>query len=194
MFSFVQADIKSNIHVCPAAVLSPFLLAKFDFTIQGVRSTFTSKPEQCQTLETLVHSEADASHKHGTGCLRRLLRHVSLMLYVDNLTNLRSAESGLLFTYHALQEARANPHEEKLQPSFSRAYDTVLRHHHGFAIRTIVQVALRACPYRRDFYSRISQGGSQEKLDEELARWLVGLNAIVGRMVEFYEKGGHGNI
>ncbi|EJC99681.1 glycolipid transfer protein [Fomitiporia mediterranea MF3/22] len=155
VFSFVQSDIKSNIH--------------------GVRTTFKAKPLDRHTLEMLVKSEATDHHKHGTGCLRRLLR-------------------GLLFTCRALQESRANPHEEKLQPSFSRAYDVVLRRHHGFAVRTVVQVALRACPYRRDFYSRIAQGGSQEKLDEELARWLAGLDAIVQRMAKFYESGGHGSI
>ncbi|KAH8111774.1 glycolipid transfer protein [Phellopilus nigrolimitatus] len=155
VFSFVQADIKSNIH--------------------GVRTTYTSRPDTCHTLEKLVHSEVDDHNKHGTASLRRLLR-------------------GLLFTCRALQNARANPQEDKLQPSFSRAYDTVLRHHHNFAIRTVVQVALRACPRRHDFFTRIAEGGSQEKLDEELARWLSALDVIVQRMERFYEMGGHGKI
>ncbi|OCB91977.1 glycolipid transfer protein [Sanghuangporus baumii] len=105
-----------------------------------------------------------------------------------------SCGSGLLFTCCALQDVRANPHEEKLQPCFSRAYDSVLRHHHGFAIRAVVQVALHACPNRQDFYLRITQGGSQEKLDEELCRWLTGLDVLVRRMAKFYEDGGHGKI
>ena len=87
-----------------------------------------------------------------------------------------------------------NPREEKLQPSFSRAYDSVLRHHHGFAVRTVVQVALKACPNRREFYLRISQGGSQERLDEELARWLSGLDELVQRMAKFFDVGGHGKV
>ncbi|KAL5530953.1 hypothetical protein ACEPAG_3829 [Sanghuangporus baumii] len=155
IFSFVQADIKGNIH--------------------GVRTVFTSKPQECHTLERLVQSEQGYRSKHGTGCLRRLLR-------------------GLLFTCRALQDVRANPREEKLQPCFSRAYDSVLRHHHGFAIRTVVQAALHACPNRRDFLLRIAQGGSQEKLDEELSRWLTGLDVLVRRMAKFYEDGGHGKI
>ena len=99
------------------------------------------------------------------------------------LLNLRS---GLLFTCRALQEVRANPREEKLQPSFSRAYDSVLRHHHGPAMRTVVQVALKACPNRREFYLRICQGGSQERLDEELTRWLSGLDDLVQCMSNFH--------
>ncbi|THH05699.1 hypothetical protein EW145_g4613 [Phellinidium pouzarii] len=155
IFSFVQADIKSNIH--------------------GVRTTYNSNPNECYTLEKLVHSEVDDHKKHGTASLRRLIR-------------------GLLFTCRALQNTLANPQEAQLQPSFSRAYDTVLRHHHGFAIRAVVQVALKACPMRRDFFVRIAQGGSQEKLEEELSRWLAGLDNIVRHMESFYEMGGYGKI
>jgi hypothetical protein len=81
-----------------------------------------------------------------------------------------------------------------MQPSFSRAYDSVLKHHHGFAIRAIVQVALRACPRREDFYCRIAQGGDREKLNSEMGKWLEGLDGIVSRMSKFYEENGHGNV
>lgn len=155
VFSFVQTDIKNNIH--------------------GVRTTYNSNQDECRTLEKLVHSEVDDQHKHGTGCLRRLLR-------------------GLLFTCRALQNVRSSPNEDRLQPSFSKAYDTVLRRHHNFAIRTVVQVALRATPRRKDFFERIAQGGSQEKLDLELARWLAGLEIILQHMIDFYAMGGHGDI
>ena len=101
---------------------------------------------------------------------------------------------GLLFTCRALQDARAHPNQDRMQPSFSRAYDSVLRVHHGRVIRTVVQVALRACPTRADFFSRIAQGGEQTKLDEELGKWLDGLDAIVTRMTKFYAEEGHGSI
>lgn len=60
------------------------------------------------------------------------------------------------------------------------------------------QVAMRACPYRADFYAKLAadpEGGapaSQEKLNEELNKWLVALDDIVKRVEGFYEKGGHG--
>lgn len=60
------------------------------------------------------------------------------------------------------------------------------------------QVAMKACPYRADFYTKLAadpDGGapaSQEKLNEELDKWLVALAAIVARMENFYEKGGYG--
>jgi hypothetical protein len=60
------------------------------------------------------------------------------------------------------------------------------------------QVAMKACPYRADFYSKLSEdpeGGvpvSEEKLHTELDKWLAGLLAIVTRIEAFYKKGGYG--
>jgi hypothetical protein len=56
-----------------------------------------------------------------------------------------STFSGLLFTCRALQNSRVNESED-LQTSFRKAYDVVLKHHHGFAIRTIVSVSTRVSP------------------------------------------------
>ena len=49
-------------------------------------------------------------------------------------------------------------------------------------------------PYRHDFYQRLAQGGSVEKLDEELAKWLAGLQVIVKRISAFLDKGGYGKV
>ena len=57
---------------------------------------------------------------------------------------------------------------------------------------------MKGCPYRADFYSKLAadpDGGvsaSQEKLNEELDKWLAALHAIVSRMEAFYEQGGYG--
>jgi len=56
---------------------------------------------------------------------------------------------------------------------------------------------MKACPYRADFYGKLAadpDGGepaSQEKLNEELDKWLAALHAILSRMEAFYEQGGH---
>jgi hypothetical protein len=56
---------------------------------------------------------------------------------------------------------------------------------------------MKACPYRADFYTKLAAdpaGGpaaSQEKLNEELDKWLAALDAIVTREEAFYEKGAH---
>jgi hypothetical protein len=57
---------------------------------------------------------------------------------------------------------------------------------------------MKACPYRADFYAKLAadpDGGapaSQEKLNEELDKWLAALSSIVARVEAFYEKGGYG--
>lgn len=56
---------------------------------------------------------------------------------------------------------------------------------------------MKACPYRAAFYEKLAAdpaGGepaSQERLNEELDKWLQALDNIVTRLQSFYEKGGH---
>ena len=56
------------------------------------------------------------------------------------------------------------------------------------------QVAIRAVPRRNEFYMRIVQGGSIEKLDVELRKWLCGLESIVKHVSDFLERGGYGKV
>ncbi|KAK0443498.1 glycolipid transfer protein domain-containing protein [Armillaria borealis] len=100
---------------------------------------------------------------------------------------------GLAFTCLALQNMQENPSRE-LHVCFKSSYDTVLKHHHSFIIRSVVYVALRAVPHRQDFYSRIAQGAPHDKLDEEMRRWLAGLDGIVQRLKEFLKQGGFGTV
>ena len=54
---------------------------------------------------------------------------------------------------------------------------------------------MKACPYRADFYAKLVEdksGGapaSEEKLNQQLDKWLAALEAIVKRMEDFYAKG-----
>ena len=123
---------------------------------------------------------------------------------------------GLAFTCSALMHMQQDTSAE-LYVCFKRAYDEVLRHHHSFLIRSVVtvspslllhlldlpllmhpvfdqKVAIRAVPYRHDFYQRIAQGGSTEKLDIELAKWLAGLDVIVKRISAFVDEGNYGKV
>lgn len=55
-------------------------------------------------------------------------------------------------------------------------------------------MAIRAVPRRQDFYQRIAQGGSIEKLDTELAKWLAGLDVIVKRISAFVDENRYGKV
>ncbi|RDB27643.1 Glycolipid transfer protein B [Hypsizygus marmoreus] len=151
-----------------------FVQSDIRSNIAGVRNRFEAAREVSGTLELLVRDESKEHHKHGTPCLVRLTR-------------------GLAFTCLALQNMQSDASSE-LHVCFKRSYDTVLKHHHTFLIRSVVSVAIRAVPRRNDFYARIAQGGSIEKLDAELAKWLVGLDVLVKHISAFLESGGHGRV
>lgn len=57
---------------------------------------------------------------------------------------------------------------------------------------------MKACPLRASFFEKLAadpDGGkpaSQEKLNEELDKWLEALRSILTCIDEFYEKGGYG--
>lgn len=56
------------------------------------------------------------------------------------------------------------------------------------------QVAIRAVPHRQEFYARLTQGGSHERFDSELAKWLAGLGGIVDRLKAFLAEGAYGTV
>ena len=56
------------------------------------------------------------------------------------------------------------------------------------------QVAIRAVPHRREFYARLTQGGSHAQFDEALTGWLGALEHIVSRLRQFLAQGGHGTV
>ncbi|KAG1774344.1 glycolipid transfer protein domain-containing protein [Suillus placidus] len=151
-----------------------FGFVQSDIKGKGVRTRYQADSSRCSTLENLVRSEVSLEDRHGTGCLIRLTR-------------------GLTFLCRALQHMQNDPSME-LHVCFKRSYDEVLRHHHTFFVRSLAAVAVRAAPYRRDFYTRISQGAPMEKLDAELAKWLSGLDVIVKRLKGFIEGEGYGRI
>ncbi|KAG6836203.1 hypothetical protein H0H93_010358 [Arthromyces matolae] len=151
-----------------------FVQSDLRSNVTGVRSRFDAVREASGTLEALVRNEASESQKHATPCLVRLTR-------------------GLSLTYHALQHMQSDTSAE-LHVCFKRSYDTVLRHHHSFIIRSVVSIAIRAVPRRSDFYKCLAQGGSEEKLDAELSRWLSGLKVIIEHISSFLENGKYGKV
>ncbi|KIM78101.1 hypothetical protein PILCRDRAFT_824815 [Piloderma croceum F 1598] len=142
--------------------------------VAGVRERYKAATEDSVTLEQLVRVENEGGSRVATACLIRLVR-------------------GLAFTCSALMHMQKDPSAE-LYVCFKRSYDEVLKHHHSFLIRSVVTVAIRAVPYRHDFYQRIAQGGSTEKLDIELAKWLAGLDVIVKRISAFVDEGNYGKV
>ena len=125
------------------------------------------------------------------------------------------ARSGLRFTQVALKRSQANK-EEELAVSFTKAYEETLKKHHSFVVRPVfgvrsplalsllslhgrarlmsfgvlfTQLAMKACPYRKDFYAKL--GPPSAPIDSELDKWNSALGAILDRLEQFYVAGKH---
>ncbi|KAJ4483968.1 glycolipid transfer protein domain-containing protein [Lentinula aciculospora] len=142
--------------------------------IVKVRARYDATPAQSATLEELVKNEQGEKKRTATEGLMWLLR-------------------GSSFTCTALLNAQANKTEE-LSVAFTKGYERTLKPYHSFIVKGIFSVAMKACPYRQDFYAKLASdpnGGpavSESNLDEELDKWLAGLDLIVKRMEAFYQK------
>jgi len=173
--SFLEAaDGLMNLFDLLGGAVFAFVQTDLRSNIAGVRARYNAHESVSGTLEKLVQAEALEGNgiRHGTACLVRLTR-------------------GLMFTCCALQNAQEDRSAE-LYVCFKRAYDVVLRHHHSFVIRSVVSVAIHAVPRRDDFFTRIAEGGSVQKLDTEMAKWLAALNALAIRISSFLKDGNYG--
>lgn len=145
--------------------------------IAKVRARYDETPTLSNTLEKLVENEKGEKKRKATEGLLWLLR-------------------GLQFTCKALQNAQANASEELVE-AFSKSYEGTLKAFHNFVVKGIFAVALKACPYRADFFAKLKAdpaGGppaSDDHVNEGLNRWLVALDGIVKRVQDFYKAGGH---
>ncbi|KAI0268832.1 het-c2 protein [Gloeopeniophorella convolvens] len=145
--------------------------------IAKVRARYVETPTLSDTLEKLVENEKGEKKRKATEGLLWLLR-------------------GLQFTCKALQNAQANASEE-LSVAFTKAYESTLKAFHNFVVKGVFSVAMKACPYRADFFNKLKAdpaGGppaSDEKVNADLAKWLAALDNIVTRVQTFYKVGGH---
>jgi len=137
--------------------------------ITKVRTRYLAAPTRSATLEALVENEKGEKKRVATEGLMWLLR-------------------GQQFTCIALQRSHTNKNEE-LTESFTKAYEQTLKPHHSFVVKPLFGLAMKACPYRADFYKKL--GSPEDTVEEKLGLWLHSLDTIVIRLQAFYEKGGH---
>ncbi|CAE6523801.1 unnamed protein product [Rhizoctonia solani] len=137
--------------------------------ITKVRARLASHPTESVTLEKLIENEKKEKKQPATEGLMWLLR-------------------GLAFTGKALQHCQADKSTE-LSEGFNKSYPETLKPHHGLLVKGVFAVAMKACPYRKDFYEKI---GSPP--DDQLDAWLGALDAIITRMDVFYKAGGYGEV
>jgi len=125
--------------------------------VKKIRERQLAAPAESGTLQALVVNELKTkSHKAAEG-LVWLVR-------------------ALEFTCIALSQNVEKPTEE-LSDSFRAAYGSTLKPHHSFLVKPVFSAAMSACPYRKDFYSKL--GGDQAKVASELKTYLAALQKDV---------------
>lgn len=78
-----------------------------------------------------------------------------------------------------------HPNEE-LTVSFMQAYDKTLRPYHSFIIRPLFNLAMNACPWRKDFYKSIDV--TDEESVEKMKEWLNGLSGIIDQLNRVFDE------
>lgn len=151
---------------------SAFAVVQKDMTgnIEKIQKKLLSDPINCSTLQDLILSEASGKDKTATQGLLWLSR-------------------GLEFTAKAMNETVDNPTSE-LTKTFTSAYEKTLSKHHGMLVKPVFKLAMKACPYRKDFFEKL--GSDQDKVDKELRTWLDALNNIVKIIMDFFASGNYG--
>lgn len=88
-----------------------------------------------------------------------------------------------------MRETVDNPTLE-LAKTFTNAYDKTLVKYHSFVVKPVFKLAMKACPYRKDFFAKL--GADQEKVLKQLIEWLEALENIVKIIFDFYASGNYG--
>lgn len=151
---------------------SAFAVVQSDMNgnIKKIRTKLLADPIKAGTLQDLILSEAGTKSKTATQGLLWLSR-------------------GLEFTAQAMRETVDNPSYE-LTKSFTDAYSKTLSKHHSILIKPVFKLAMKACPYRKDFFEKL--GSDQARVLEKLKEWLSALENIVKIIVEFFKSGNYG--
>ncbi|KAI0462223.1 hypothetical protein LJB42_004311 [Komagataella kurtzmanii] len=170
---FLQAS-ESLIKLFDLLGSSAFAVVQNDMqgNVDKIRKKLLESPVNAATLQDLVLDEKDASIK-GKSATQGLLW----------------LSRGLQFTAAAMRETVDNPDYE-LTKAFTNAYGKTLSKHHSFVIKPIFKLAMKACPYRADFFKKL--GDDQEKVTAQLLEWLASLENIVKIIFSFFESGNYG--
>ncbi|KAK6336681.1 hypothetical protein TWF718_009473 [Orbilia javanica] len=142
------------------------VISDMNGNIKKLNDRFTAAPDKSATLQTLVLEE-----------------HKELGKKANATEGLLWLFRGFEFTARALRHNIANPNEE-LATSFQESYNGTLKQHHNFVVKGLFSVALKATPYRNDFYAKL--GDDKGRVNDQSIEWLSALEAITKTMQALY--------
>ncbi|ODV96960.1 hypothetical protein PACTADRAFT_55122 [Pachysolen tannophilus NRRL Y-2460] len=162
---------ESLIHLFDLFGSSAFAVVQKDMTgnVEKIRKRLLSSPGDSSTLQDLILSEASSKSKSATQGLLWLTR-------------------GLQFTAQAMRETVENENEE-LTKSFTNSYNKTLIKYHSMLVRPVFKLAMKACPYRKDFFLKL--GSDQNKVGIQIREWLEALEKIVKLILDFFSSGNY---
>ncbi|KAG1442382.1 hypothetical protein G6F56_011084 [Rhizopus delemar] len=133
--------------------------------IKKIRERYLTNPTANNTLEELTKVESPEKKRVATEGLLWLSR-------------------GLDFTAQALHRSLDHPNEE-LDISFTKSYENTLKKHHSFVVRPVFGLAMKACPYRVDFYQKLEV--SDEAGLTQMREWLHALENIISTIQNVFK-------
>ena len=139
--------------------------------MEKIRKRFHEDPAKYRTLQQIVQAESSLPQKQRVGT-----------------EGLMWLSRGLQFTSSAIRRSVDNMSEE-LTVSFTKAYEATLQQYHNMFIKPIFHLAMKACPYRKDFYKKLSGVDDEVEAMTMVKPWLEGLERIVNVIVDFYAAG-----
>ncbi|ODQ46631.1 hypothetical protein PICMEDRAFT_72687 [Pichia membranifaciens NRRL Y-2026] len=152
---------------------SAFSVVQSDMSgnINKVSAKFLSDPVNCGTLQKLILTEVkEGGKKTATQGLLWLTR-------------------GLQFTAVAMRKCIDNQDWE-LSKCFEKSYGETLTKYHSMLVRPVFKLAMKACPYRKDFFAKL--GDDLAKVNEQLQAWVSSLESVVKEIMDFFESGNYG--
>ena len=139
--------------------------------INKVSVKFLSDPVNCGTLQKLILTEVkEGGKKTATQGLLWLTR-------------------GLQFTAVAMRKC-IDKQDWELSKCFEKSYGETLTKYHSMLVRPVFKLAMKACPYRKDFFAKL--GNDLAKVNEQLLAWVSSLESVVKEIMDFFESGNYG--
>ncbi|XP_065831360.1 glycolipid transfer protein-like isoform X2 [Oscarella lobularis] len=143
--------------------------------IKKLRTKFETDKEKYSTLQGMVESEI----AEGTTQAKN------------------SATDALLWLKRALQFIRVFldevlKGEEDLNKCASKAYEASLKRFHGWLVRGIFSLAMKAVPYRKDFIKALLQGaeGGEERVLADMKEFMKHFSQNVDTLTRYYIQSG----
>ncbi|KXS14061.1 glycolipid transfer protein [Gonapodya prolifera JEL478] len=163
-FLLATEEVVGIFRLLNATAFAP-VISDMNGNIKKIRDKYNENPSATPTLQSIIQDERAKGQDTATVGMQWLFR-------------------GLCFTSDALRDSLSNPSHE-LAESFTKSYEGTLKPYHGFLVKGIFTVAMKACPYRKDFFLKL--GPDVSVVEHKMEIWLQGLEKINGIMCGVYK-------